>query len=63
ATSKPNQNKLPDFLKSLEKKFKKSQVFVTGTQILSYEDALPENVRLIRQFDELDSALAHMQLT
>ncbi|MEP1094540.1 MAG: MerR family transcriptional regulator [Cyclobacteriaceae bacterium] len=63
ATSKPNQNKLPDFLKDLKAKFKKSKVFITGSQVLSCELTFPENVQLIRQFHELDTELEQVQLT
>jgi len=63
ATSKPNQNKFSVFLKDLGKKFNNSKVFITGNQALTSESTFPENVQLIRQFHELDTALAHMPLT
>lgn len=62
ATSKPNQNKIGGFLKDLEKKFKKSKVFITGNQAIVTDLDFPENIHLITRFAELDELLAKQQV-
>ena len=61
ATSKPTQNKLDNFLKELEKKFKDSKVFITGNQVMQAHLDFPKNVHLIRQFQEFDIVLSETQ--
>ncbi len=62
-TSKPTQGDLADFLLDLEKKFKKSKIFITGKQVLAWKLKLPKNLQLITHFDELDSILSPAHLS
>lgn len=63
ATSRPNQNKLTDFIEELEKKFKKTKVFITGNQVLALDFDLPKNLQLIRNFHELGSILSQAHIS
>ncbi len=63
ATSKPNQNKVVDFINDLERKFKKTTVFITGSQVLSLDIELPKNLQLIHTFQELDSILSQAHIS
>ncbi len=63
ATSKPNQDNVMDFISDLEKKFKKTTVFITGNQVINLDFELPQNLQLIRNFNELDSILSQVKFS
>lgn len=56
-TSKPSKGNVPQFVQELGDMFKEAKIFVTGQRALEQVVQTPSNVKLINNFEELQSIL------
>lgn len=61
-TTKPDPSEMHSYLLSLDQKFKKAQILITGSQVIGQDLKIPGRITILNSFNSLEKVIEHAKL-